>query len=170
MLCVNVQRDSHTSTAYYIFLLKYLYLAKSNKLILISCALHLKLSKPNHQSKSMQWVLFQKVTSQSEMADTRSLWRTCDTIMHVFIITHVLCNGVLWWHIFSYIPMVKNPLIISGVRIPIILEEDRPTGIILRVQINHVNPRNSFWVTPVDRQQTNQHAIPCLSTHLDEQE
>ena len=45
--------------------------------------------------------------------------------------------GVLWWHILSYLPMVKNHLINYwvqiGIRIWIILEEDRAMDIILLV-------------------------------------
>ena len=56
-----------------------------------------------------------------------------------FVITHVWCRGVLWWHIWSYLAVVKNPLINSTrveIRnaIQIILEEHRATAITLRVK------------------------------------
>ena len=37
--------------------------------------------------------------------DRPSVWHTCDVI-----ITDVWRRGVLWWHILSYLPMVKNPV------------------------------------------------------------
>ena len=68
-------------------------------------------------------------TRQSEMTDPRSLWHTCDGVAHVFIISHVWRRGILWWHILSYLAMVKNTSLNSSVHIwmpiPIISEENR---------------------------------------------
>ena len=58
-----------------------------------------------------------QLTRHSLTADPRLLWRTYDVIKHFFIVTHVWRRGVLWWHILSYLSMVKNP--IKNSRLPI---------------------------------------------------
>ena len=80
------------------------------------------------------------------MADPRSLWRTCDVLMHVFITMNVWCRGVLWWHILSYLAMVENTLINYWSPDPDHLRRTEPRGqYFLCAKI--VNRRDSFRVT-----------------------
>ena len=83
--------------------------------------------------------------------------------MHFFIVTHVWRHGVLWWHSWSYLKMVKNPLINLRVPIRIILEEGRAMCVRLLVENNQVNWSNSS-ATRVDKQ-TNWPQRITLSLH-----
>ena len=106
-------------------------------------------------------------TRQSEMTDTRSLWRTCDVIMHVFITAHVWRRRVFWWHVLSYFQRLKNRKINHLMRNPIriIWEGHSATGMkyFLFRKIKSIWS-NRFWVTRPDRHTDIQ---TCRQTYTD---
>ena len=63
-----------------------------------------------------------------ENAYPYSLSHAFDVIAHFFIITYILCHGIIWWYILSYLAMVKNNFMSADLDpIRIILEEDQAT-------------------------------------------
>ena len=85
-------------------------------------------------------------------------------------VTHIWRHGVLWRHTinWSYLVMVKNSLINSGVyiRVPnrIILQEDRTTGILfLWKETKSIGALVYSWVTRASRQ-TDPNELPSHSS------
>ena len=89
------------------------------------------------------------------MAYFRWLWCTFDVItVFFFIITHVCCHCVLWCHIWSYLAMVKNPLINSSLKKPDpdYVRGGPNHGCNTSCVKNQVNRSNSCWASRTHRQ------------------